>query len=86
METTLLGLASRRYAKKVQLQGLVATLQTDWTEPFNSQSVERIRQDVGFCLFVILFIITIEQLCNFSFIALLEAVLKGGDGGCFCES
>lgn len=53
LETTLLGLASRRYAKKVQRQGLVATLQTDWTEPFNSQSVERIRQDVGFfCLFV----------------------------------
>jgi hypothetical protein len=28
-----------------------AALQSDWVEPFNSQSVERIRQEVGF-LFV----------------------------------
>lgn len=75
METTLLGLAARRCAKKFQRQALEAALQTDWMEPFSSQSVERIRQDVGFfCLFVIFFsIITIEQLWNFSFGALLEA-------------
>lgn len=45
-------------------QGLVAALQSDCMEPFNSQSVERIRQEVGlFCLFII----TIAQLWNLSF-------------------
>lgn len=74
METTLLGLAARRCTKKVQRQALEAALQTDWMEPFSSQSVERIRQDIGFFVCLLLFfIITVEQLWNFSFGALLEA-------------
>lgn len=66
METTLLGLASRRYAKKVQWQGLVATLQTDWTEPFNTQYVEKIRQDVGFFVCLLFFSLLLLNNCVIS--------------------